>query len=369
MPYITRTCAENLTFAEDAAGVMKHVNEVPRGSACGCKCPGCVAPLIARQGDVNTHTFAHVPGTECRGGGVESALHRAGKQLLMTSRQMVVPSFSVVARAADGRRNFHEAARTLEARHVTFDSVEEELRMDAIRPDIVAQVNGCPLAIEIAVFHPCEQEKIAYYRSRQIACVEVDLSPLIGSTLDWASLTEAVVDGISVKKWLYCDAEDSLSIAAQDAAQALADESDRQFQEGAEFSSLSLGRLREMLEADNARSRGDIQVAAHHQALYEQYEGRLAELEAARLGIGRETALAMRAERLAQAMKAQERRPMAPLAPTQGSELQTLRFRVLRIKIELSDAERNGDLKRAEEQRSLLAQCEEQICQLRGVNP
>lgn len=40
------------SWAEDAQGKMVHVDDVPRGLACGCVCPCCHEKLLARHGDV-----------------------------------------------------------------------------------------------------------------------------------------------------------------------------------------------------------------------------------------------------------------------------------------------------------------------------
>lgn len=47
------------SWAEDAQGKMVHVDDVPRGLACGCVCPYCREKLLARHGDIKEHGFAH----------------------------------------------------------------------------------------------------------------------------------------------------------------------------------------------------------------------------------------------------------------------------------------------------------------------
>lgn len=47
------------SWAEDANGHLVHVDSVPRGLECGCFCPNCHEPLVARQGDILEHGFAH----------------------------------------------------------------------------------------------------------------------------------------------------------------------------------------------------------------------------------------------------------------------------------------------------------------------
>lgn len=48
-----------LFAAIDAAGQIQFVGDVPRGAACGCFCPECGSPLVAKRGQVNDWHFAH----------------------------------------------------------------------------------------------------------------------------------------------------------------------------------------------------------------------------------------------------------------------------------------------------------------------
>ena len=74
----------NLTFALTADGRAVHISEVERGAACGCVCPGCGKPLIARKGTEVEHHFAHADGEECKHGyrnSIYHALYRAASEL------------------------------------------------------------------------------------------------------------------------------------------------------------------------------------------------------------------------------------------------------------------------------------------------
>lgn len=74
----------NLTFAIAPDGDTVHVSEVQRGAACGCVCPGCGKPLVARKGAEVEHHFAHADGEECRHGYRNSlylAFRRAAAEL------------------------------------------------------------------------------------------------------------------------------------------------------------------------------------------------------------------------------------------------------------------------------------------------
>ncbi len=55
--------SDPLLRALDEQGALVHVDTVPNGSACGCVCPSCKQPLIAKNaGSVLVHHFAHKKG-------------------------------------------------------------------------------------------------------------------------------------------------------------------------------------------------------------------------------------------------------------------------------------------------------------------
>ena len=63
-----------LTYAVDSNGKLVHVDDVPKGKACGCFCPNCKGRLLARQGEKRKPHFSHLSGTECEHA-YESMLH------------------------------------------------------------------------------------------------------------------------------------------------------------------------------------------------------------------------------------------------------------------------------------------------------
>lgn len=48
-----------MIMAFDACGAIRFVGDVPRGAACGCFCPVCKSPLVAKKGDTNEWHFSH----------------------------------------------------------------------------------------------------------------------------------------------------------------------------------------------------------------------------------------------------------------------------------------------------------------------
>lgn len=186
-------------------GRMVHVEEVEPGKDCGCVCVECGGTLVASNKlprEVAMY-FRHDSGAECAGG-YETAIHRAAKEVLLRLRRVSLPGrrerLQVAAR--DGK----EFARVVEIkpRAVAAEEAFEELWQDGMRPDVVYQVGGRTLYLEILVSHAVDLAKQAEIRGRKIAALEIDLSDLSPSDLkDMARFEKRVCESFSSRDWLY----------------------------------------------------------------------------------------------------------------------------------------------------------------------
>ncbi|WP_244937431.1 hypothetical protein [Methylobacterium crusticola] len=166
-----------------------HVSEVHPGLACGCRCPGCKAPLVARKGDRRDHHFGHHGVAEqpaCRAG-AETALHIFAKECLARRLELVLPSL--------------EHPTTYQGGPIRFDAAALEHRLGDIVPDVVVRKGGRDLLVEFRVTHPCDATKIARIADLGIAAVEIDLSWL-PRDLSRVGLAEAILTQ-APRKWLH----------------------------------------------------------------------------------------------------------------------------------------------------------------------
>lgn len=100
--------------AEDGSHVLVH--EVERGLACGCSCPECAKPVLARQGEHIRWHFAHSTPSRCTG---ESALHAAlVRQVAETCR---VRGFDVRTEHEWQGRRFDVAVLATDAGHCPWE--------------------------------------------------------------------------------------------------------------------------------------------------------------------------------------------------------------------------------------------------------
>ena len=75
----------NLTYALKNGEVIS-ISDVESGLKCGCVCPSCGEPLVAKKGSKVMHHFAHHSGHTCEYG-YETSLHLAAKEIISRAKK------------------------------------------------------------------------------------------------------------------------------------------------------------------------------------------------------------------------------------------------------------------------------------------
>lgn len=177
---------------------LVHVSEVARGLACQCRCVGCGEPLVARQGDVRDHHFAHASNLEACESSFESLLHLYAKQLVVQARGLVVPVTPPVAAILGWEGSTSE--RILHA----AGAVHEEVSIGAIRPDLVVTTDdGVIVAIEIAHSSFCDIVKARQFEELGLPALEIDLSVFTPEGFDPVAVRETVISALDHKRWVW----------------------------------------------------------------------------------------------------------------------------------------------------------------------
>ncbi len=184
-----------LTWAIGANGESAHVSEVQNGLKCACICPTCHGPLIARQGKVVEHHFAHASGDECQHA-AETALHLAAKDILKVRKEIALPAVQILP--SYGFPHIEIAPK----RRYPVESVAVEQRLGSIIPDVIVRIKGRELLVEVTVTHGTDRAKIRKIRELGMSCVEIDLSDT-DRDLAREELEKIVVDGTGHKRWLH----------------------------------------------------------------------------------------------------------------------------------------------------------------------
>lgn len=209
-----------IPFALNSANKLVSIDEpgLLNGRACGCTCPGCGEPLMAKmKGQRITRHFAHLPGSACKSG-YESALHLAVKEILAREKRILLPGCHVSVGSAEGACHYHPhhmepvaAAKyprsgfsNFPGRMIEFDEVILERSEGDIRPDIIGIIGGRRLYIEVAVTSFVDEHKMAKLRERCVAALEIDLSDVYKAELGWTwdQLQQLLINESSHTNWL-----------------------------------------------------------------------------------------------------------------------------------------------------------------------
>ncbi len=174
-------------------GNLLHISEVERGLSCRCVCPSCGVPLAAKQGRLREHHFAHSTGEPCRYAG-ETGLHLAAKEILLKRKEIVLPSVQV--------QFYNKTLPIAPEKRYWIESIATELKVENIVPDILAQIGGHPLLIEMRVTHRVDDQKLKRIKELGVSAVEINLS---GVPRDFPpkDLEELIVESGVHKSWLY----------------------------------------------------------------------------------------------------------------------------------------------------------------------
>lgn len=188
--------------------------EVASGKACGCVCPGCLAPVVAKALSSRTRRphFAHLNGAGCQTG-YETGIHSRAKQVIEDRLELLLPAWDgdllempnpPTARDDNGQR--HEGRRVdVPARRVAITNVEQEVWFGSYRPDVVAIDDVGVLLIEIQVTHAVDARKAERVQAQGRRMVEIDLSDLDRSIPhDPDAFQQAVLFELLNRAWISC---------------------------------------------------------------------------------------------------------------------------------------------------------------------
>ena len=151
--------------ALNSNGKSVYIDEVANGKNCGCHCSECGSELVAKnKGNIKIHHFAHASGNDnikCS----QTALHLLAKEIIALEKR--IPYFV----------NSH-------IEFVAVENIEQEKNLGDIKPDLYAEFNGKPIAIEIFVSHAVDEEKFNKIQNHKLTTFEIDLSKMIYESKD-----------------------------------------------------------------------------------------------------------------------------------------------------------------------------------------
>lgn len=158
------------SWAEDASGRMVHVDTVLKGLQCGCKCPYCHEPLLARQGDKNEHGFAHH--SETRQASLQICykvtLYKLAEQIIQEQKHICAPSYYGIFPVMD--ISFVEV------------KIDSSFEREDKQPDVIATTaDGEKYLIEFTFEYKVRHKQPIDYKN--LNCIKIDLSKQTLDTL------------------------------------------------------------------------------------------------------------------------------------------------------------------------------------------
>lgn len=200
-----------LLIAEHSSGKMIDITDARNGLNCDCTCACCGEALIARQGKVKAWCFAHQSGSECAGA-IESALHKAAKQILNDYRQLYIGELNILSThlsdvlkretyGLDDSPLIHQYNKLqsfiLSHHHevLQLNDVVTEQRIDgaAIIPDATCiTTNGNQFYVEFVVSHACDENKIEMLKQINAPVIEIYLDSLCSHSFTMEDVKKAI---------------------------------------------------------------------------------------------------------------------------------------------------------------------------------
>lgn len=213
--------ATGIPFGISAAdGAEVDICDVERGLACGCICPSCKAPLIARKGDINEWHFAHASKdghkrdiTDCKISFFVSARMMA-KKILSTATSINLPAGFAKA-SLSGRYlgvDYGDSVKFTEQSCFIPEKTVVGTNWNGMAADALMEKNG----YQLALFFSCPDKKSNFLSSVELSeksgVLEINLSDLP----EWfygqdrqegvsyvEILKRYILDSIDNKIWLY----------------------------------------------------------------------------------------------------------------------------------------------------------------------
>lgn len=184
-------------------GSIVFIDEVSNGLNCNCICPQCSSPLIARnKGSIRTHHFAHSTDSFCEGA-PETALHIASKEIILNSKEILLPNLSSYVPFGMKIPNYLSLSiNQIDNQLVKVESAISEVQVRNFRPDVKINSNIGDIYIEITVTNKPKENKIINFQKNKNLLFEIDLSDN-SYNLNRKDLTKKILYDQYIRRWLF----------------------------------------------------------------------------------------------------------------------------------------------------------------------
>lgn len=188
---------------EGTSGRLVDVDSVANGLQCGCVCPYCKQRLVAKNGGTKReHHFAHHSESECDGARM-TALHMLAQQIIQEKKAIMLPDYN--------GQFFQKQTSRIQFNKIALEASAENLRPDCIGTKIGNDQKEHSLWIEILVTHQVDETKQKEIQSRNVSCIEIDLSDMLNTDYSVESIAHRLLNEKGDRKWINCPKYDELN--------------------------------------------------------------------------------------------------------------------------------------------------------------
>jgi hypothetical protein len=182
---------------------MVSPEEIPRGLACDCECPGCSFPLVAKQGTEKVWHFAHHRHPMCSDGYAKS-IEALAKQLIMERLSLRLPALAAQVSGQDPNgTTLIERVLLYESKLIQLDECSQTTLSGEVAPDLVGQLSGHKIVIVISVVHRLRGEKHRRLIASSLPAVEIDLGNFRRAQATRTLLEDALFEESSNRFWIH----------------------------------------------------------------------------------------------------------------------------------------------------------------------
>lgn len=198
---------------------LVDVHQVPSGKRCGCQCPSCHAPLIARKGSKKVWHFAHDSQSK-----ISTALDKCTYSFFVSARMMALQlignELAITLPALEVRlselfpmtqRLFQVTQIVTEQRQVVLNDIRIDADFAGQKVDEVGYISGYPLAIVFSHPDRCHPLQPGSLQIEKAGVLEISLEGLkehffqtSASKESYSDVLKAyIANDIDSKQWIF----------------------------------------------------------------------------------------------------------------------------------------------------------------------
>lgn len=157
------------------------VADVVRGRNCGCVCPSCNTPLIARQGEQKQWHFAHASRKvketkkDCDFSFYVSVRMMA-RQVIESGLSLDLPEYRKSISVALDRAVLERTVFITHAKTIHLDTVSKEAVFESCLVDVLGDVNGFPFVIYFTHPNRALPDQLFSPRNTKVGIIEIELN-------------------------------------------------------------------------------------------------------------------------------------------------------------------------------------------------